>query len=112
LAGRGKGTWPAVPLFALPVLAYAQADAPTALATGLATGPAAGQEDDVIAILLTVCLINQPTTCRHDKIALVAGISVIQCMMTAPPHIAKWSEDHPGWHVERWQCGDASRQDI
>jgi len=73
---------------------------------------AAAQEDDVIAILLTVCLIDQPTTCRHDKIALVAGVTVIQCMMTAPPHIAKWSEDHPGWHVARWQCGDASRQDI
>jgi hypothetical protein len=66
----------------------------------------------VIALLLTVCLIGAPSDCRDHKIALVPGVTVIQCMMTAPAHIAKWSEEHPGWHVERWQCSDASRQDI
>jgi hypothetical protein len=66
----------------------------------------------VIAILLTACLIGEPTTCRDDKIALLPGVSLTQCLMTALPQLAKWSEEHPGWHVERWQCGNASRQDI
>jgi len=69
-------------------------------------------EDIVIAILLTACLIGEPSTCRDDKIALHPGISLTQCLMTAPPHLAQWSQEHPGWHVERWQCGNASRQDI
>ena len=43
---------------------------------------------------------------------LLPGVTVIQCLMRAPPQIAKWSEEHPGWHVERWQCGDASREQI
>jgi hypothetical protein len=73
---------------------------------------AVGPEDIVIAILLTACLIGEPATCREHKITLHPGISVTQCLMTAPPHLAKWSEEHPGWHVERWQCGSASRQDI
>ena len=60
----------------------------------------------------TVCLIGDPGTCRDHKITLTPGITLIQCLMTAPPHIAKWSEEHPGWHVERWQCGDASREQI
>jgi hypothetical protein len=66
----------------------------------------------VIAIILTACLIGEPTTCRDHKITLVPGVSLTQCLMTAPPHLAKWVEEHPGWHVERWQCGSASRQDI
>lgn len=66
----------------------------------------------MIAILLTVCLVGQPGTCRDYKIALVQGSTVRQCLMTAPAHIAQWSEDHPGWHVERWQCGDASREEL
>jgi hypothetical protein len=70
------------------------------------------EEDVVIAILLTACLIGEPTTCRDDKITLLPGVSLTRCLMTAPPHLAKWSEEHPGWHVERWQCGNASRQDI
>ena len=80
-------------------------------------GPARGQsypeqEDVVIAIVLTVCLIGDPGTCRDYKITLTPGITLMQCLMTAPPHIAKWSEEHPGWHVERWQCGNASREEI
>ena len=70
------------------------------------------QEDVVIAIVLTVCLVGDPGTCRDYKITLTPGITLMQCLMTAPPHIAKWSEEHPGWHVERWQCGNASREDI
>jgi len=69
-------------------------------------------EDVVIAILLTACLIGEPSTCREHKIALHPGVSLTQCLMTAPPHLAQWSQEHPGWHVERWQCGNASRQDI
>lgn len=72
----------------------------------------ARQEAVVIAIILTACLIGEPTTCRDHKITLVPGVSLTQCLMTAPPHLAKWVEEHPGWHVERWQCGSASRHDI
>jgi hypothetical protein len=74
--------------------------------------PVGQQEDVVVAILLTVCLIGDPNTCRDYKITLVPGVTLNQCLMTAPPHIAKWSEEHPGWHVERWRCGNASREDI
>jgi hypothetical protein len=66
----------------------------------------------VIAILFTVCLVADPGTCRDHKITLLPGVTVIQCLMRAPPQIAQWCEEHPGWHVERWQCGNASREQI
>jgi hypothetical protein len=33
------------------------------------------------------------------------------CAMKAPPHIAKWNEEHPEWHIVRWQCRAASQRD-
>ena len=76
-----------------------------------AAGPTC-EEDVVIAILLTVCLIGDPGTCRDYKITLTPGVTLTQCLMNAPPHIARWSEEHPGWHIERWQCGNANRENI
>ena len=76
-----------------------------------AAGPTC-EEDVVIAILLTVCLIGDPGTCRDYKITLTPGVTLTQCLRNAPPHIARWSEEHPGWHIERWQCGNVSREDI
>jgi hypothetical protein len=32
--------------------------------------------------------------------------------MNAPPHFAKWAEEHPGWKIKRWRCTDSSENDI
>lgn len=66
----------------------------------------------MIAIVLWTCLVSNPTECRDHKIPLLSGISATQCMMRAPPHVAKWSEDHPQWHIVRWQCQAANQDDI
>jgi len=66
----------------------------------------------MIAIVLSACLISDPSVCRDHKIPLASGPSAARCMMTAPPHIAEWSEKHPQWRIVRWQCRTASLQDI
>ncbi len=30
----------------------------------------------------------------------------------APPHFAKWAEEHPGWSIVRWKCQPADVNDI
>ena len=37
----------------------------------------------MVAILITVCLIGDPNTCRDYKITLVPGVTLAQCLMTA-----------------------------
>lgn len=66
----------------------------------------------MIAIILSTCLVSNPSDCRDHKIPLLPEVSAIQCMKAAMPHVAKWSEEHPQWHIVRWQCRAASQQDT
>jgi hypothetical protein len=58
----------------------------------------------MIALVLSACLISDPTVCRDHSIPLLSETSATHCMMTAPPHVAQWSEEHPQWRIVRWQC--------
>jgi hypothetical protein len=66
----------------------------------------------MIAIILSVCLLSDPGVCRDETIPLDSGISAANCMIKAPPHVARWSEEHPQWGVVRWRCGPSGRRDI
>jgi len=66
----------------------------------------------MIAIILSACLANDPNVCRDYKIPIDADIDAMTCMVQAPPHFAKWAEQHPGWSVKRWHCGSASEDKI
>jgi hypothetical protein len=66
----------------------------------------------MIAIILSTCLITDPTVCRNHKIPLSSEPSPTHCMKHAQSHIAQWSDEHPGWRVVRWQCRPTSEQDI
>jgi hypothetical protein len=66
----------------------------------------------MIAIVLSACLANDPHVCKDYKIPIDADIDAMTCMMEAPPHFAKWSEEHPGWQVARWRCAPASEDNI
>jgi hypothetical protein len=66
----------------------------------------------MIAIVISVCLLSDPGVCRDETIPLASEVSPTRCIMTAPPHVAQWNEEHPGWRVVRWRCGPSGRRDI
>jgi hypothetical protein len=66
----------------------------------------------MLAIIISACLINDPSVCKDYKVPLLADVSQNLCMLHAPPHFAKWAQDHPGWQIKSWRCGAASDQDI
>jgi hypothetical protein len=66
----------------------------------------------MIAVILSACLVNDPSVCREYRIPLASNISAMQCLVTAMPHVAQWTEEHPHWRVVRWQCSAARQQDI
>ena len=66
----------------------------------------------MIAIIISACLLSDPGVCRDETIPLDPGISAVNCMNKAPPHVARWSEEHPEWRVVRWRCGLSGRRDI
>jgi len=66
----------------------------------------------MLAIVISACLLSDPGVCRDETVPLSAEVSAARCIMTAPPHIAQWSEQHPEWRVVSWRCGPSGRRDI
>jgi hypothetical protein len=66
----------------------------------------------MIAVILSTCLVTDPTICREYSIPLSTETSAIRCLTTAMPHVAQWSEEHPHWRVVRWQCRAANQKAI
>ncbi|MCJ8144192.1 hypothetical protein MKI84_14820 [Ancylobacter sp. A5.8] len=58
-------------------------------------------------LILSICLITNPGTCREEAVSvnLEQPTIPVQCMMGALPVIAEWSESHPKWRVTKWRCG-------
>jgi len=59
---------------------------------------------DMIDLVLTVCLISDPSQCRVERLHFETQGSLLQCMFLAPSQVAKWSESHPKFRVARWRC--------
>ncbi|GEP04846.1 hypothetical protein [Methylobacterium oxalidis] len=56
-------------------------------------------------ILLSICLLAQPTTCREDRINLsYESTNPFLCLRHSQSALANWQAAHPEWHVERWRC--------
>ncbi len=66
----------------------------------------------MLAIVLSACMANDPSVCKDYKIPLSTDVDPTRCAMDAPPHFAKWYEDHPGWEIKKWRCTTATDSDI
>jgi hypothetical protein len=56
-------------------------------------------------ILLSVCLLASPGTCREERLSWsVEDIGGMACLVGAQQLIAQWHETHPDWRVDRWRC--------
>jgi hypothetical protein len=64
----------------------------------------------VIELLVAVCLIDHPSTCKDVSLIYSAeALTPMQCAMQAQPEIAKWIKEHPGWVTKRYTCRPAGR---
>ena len=56
-------------------------------------------------IVLSVCLMSSPQTCREEHLrwSLEASNSMA-CVLSAQEVIAKWHESHTEWVIQRWRC--------
>jgi hypothetical protein len=66
----------------------------------------------MMAIVLSACLISDPGICLDQTIPLTTEVSAVRCAMTAPPHLAQWSVEHPEWRVVRWRCHATNEREI
>lgn len=59
---------------------------------------------DIIDLVLTICLVSNPSDCREERLHFENRGGLTNCMSVAPPEIAKWTEQHPKLRVTRWTC--------
>ncbi|HTO32367.1 MAG TPA: hypothetical protein VL202_14510 [Pararhizobium sp.] len=59
---------------------------------------------NLVDLVLTVCELANPASCRSEHLYFESRGTLFQCMMLAPTEIAKWSEGHPGVKIVRWKC--------
>jgi hypothetical protein len=57
-------------------------------------------------------MTTAPTVCRDYRISVDSNLDVRSCTLDAPPHFAKWAEEHPGWRITRWHCTNKSEDAI
>lgn len=56
-------------------------------------------------ILLSVCLISSPSTCREERVNWsYEEVNYMGCLVQSQPVLAQWQTEHPQWRVERWKC--------
>lgn len=60
----------------------------------------------MIEIVISVCLIQEPSRCQDVRLNYMAQAATPQqCMMHGQHEIMKWLEDHPKWRIAKWRCG-------
>jgi hypothetical protein len=64
----------------------------------------------MIELVLLACLVDKPESCRDVGLMYSAeNLTPMQCLMQAPPHMAQWVGEHPGWKIMKWSCRRAGR---
>jgi hypothetical protein len=58
----------------------------------------------MLSVILSACLLANPTYCRDFKIPLDVEMDLRRCTMAAAPYYARWIAEHPQWEVKRWKC--------
>ena len=66
----------------------------------------------LIELIITVCALAEPSHCEEQHLQFAAGGTPNQCVMAAPPYIAKWIDEHPKWRAVRWRCDYPGKREI
>jgi hypothetical protein len=66
----------------------------------------------MLAIVISACLIADPSVCKTDAIPMLVDVAPAKCMIGAAPFVARWGAEHPGWRVVRWRCRAASEKEA
>jgi hypothetical protein len=67
---------------------------------------------DIIDLVLTICLVSNPSNCREERLHFENRGSLNACVFTAQTEIAKWTQEHPGHRVVRWKCAYPSEERV
>ncbi|KUO55353.1 MAG: hypothetical protein APF80_05050 [Alphaproteobacteria bacterium BRH_c36] len=60
----------------------------------------------MIELVLSVCLISAPATCKDVSLSYMGDqVTPQQCMFRGQITVAQWSAGNPQWRIAKWKCG-------
>ena len=59
---------------------------------------------DSIVLVITVCMLNNPTNCETKEIDGDFP-TPIACLMAGQTEAVKWLYAHPAYRIDSWKCG-------
>jgi hypothetical protein len=60
----------------------------------------------MLELLLLVCLAAQPDRCEEIYMRTEGPTDMMQCLFNGQKQAIKWREEHPGYVVRKWRCGE------
>lgn len=64
-----------------------------------------------IELVVTVCLLAQPSVCEERHFPFFNESSLFTCMVRAQPYLADWALSNRRWTVKTWTCRDLKDQE-
>ncbi|MEF2072581.1 hypothetical protein [Consotaella aegiceratis] len=65
----------------------------------------------VIELVVAICLVGDPNTCKEQRFQFTEGTSLMGCVMRAQPFLADWALRHSRWSVQKWHCDYPQRRE-
>lgn len=65
----------------------------------------------LIELVVAMCLITEPGTCKEQHFYFAEDTSLMGCMMQAQPFLADWTRTHGQWKIEKWHCENPAMKD-
>jgi hypothetical protein len=62
----------------------------------------------MIELVFVACMIVRPEACEENTLSFLSQADPQSCMAQAPPALATWTGEHPGYRIASWRCQDAA----
>lgn len=59
---------------------------------------------NVFDLVMLVCLISDPQSCKEETIKVSGAGEVKSCMWNAQFDMAAWAADHPKYEIRKFTC--------
>ena len=60
---------------------------------------------ELLELVLVVCLSTASGRCQTIYLREDEPGNMVQCLSSGAKQVAKWAEEHPGYVVKHWSCG-------
>lgn len=65
----------------------------------------------MIELVFIACMIAHPDACEEKTLSFLSrGSDTRSCVLRAPPTLAAWTGEHPGYRIASWRCQDPANR--